>query len=205
MDYQTPGVYIRGSIAARSQSHQSRRVSQVSWACSTSIPPRMPSRLLGAMALSSCLGRSFLSWSTRKARLSATPARPPRPSPPHSASSAIKSRTSSATLRLHGAAKSGAKAPKLSLAPRGEVKITWEEASTEVADVIMDVKGKVVTENDQLVEELLNQLHDSFALETAAPKTASDVLEVYGLVLGCIRLRHAVRVLDSTHGDHQQG
>ena len=83
-------------------------------------------------------------------------------------------------LELHGAAKSGAKAPKFEPGTKGRVKITWEEASAEVADVIMDVKGKVVTENDQLVEELLNQLHDSFALETAAPKTASDVLEVYG-------------------------
>ena len=83
-------------------------------------------------------------------------------------------------LELHGAAKSGAKAPKFEPGSKGRVKITWEEASAEVADVIMDVKGKVVTENDQLVEELLNQLHDSFALETATPKTASDVLEVYG-------------------------
>ena len=83
-------------------------------------------------------------------------------------------------LELHGAAKSGAKAPKFEPGSKGRVKITWEEASAEVADVIMDVKGKVVTENDQLVEELLNQLHDSFALEAATPKTASDVLEVYG-------------------------
>ncbi len=44
----------------------------------------------------------------------------------------------------------------------------------------MDVQGKVVTENDQLVEELLNQLHENFALEAAQPKTAADVLEVYG-------------------------
>lgn len=83
-------------------------------------------------------------------------------------------------LELHGAARSGAKAPKFEPGGKGKVKISWEEASAEVADVIMDVKGKVVTENDQLVEELLNQLHDSFQLQTANPKTASDVLEVYG-------------------------
>jgi len=83
-------------------------------------------------------------------------------------------------LELHGAAKSGAKAPKFEPGAKGRVKITWEEASAEVADVIMDVKGKVVTENDQLVEELLNQLHESFSLEAAQPKTASDVLEAYG-------------------------
>ncbi len=83
-------------------------------------------------------------------------------------------------MELHGAAKSGAKAPKFEPGSKGRVKITWEESSTEVADVIMDVKGKVVTENDQLVEELLNQLHESFSLERAEPKTASDVLEAYG-------------------------
>jgi len=83
-------------------------------------------------------------------------------------------------FELHGAPKSGGKAPRFEPGGKGKVKITWEEQSTEVADVIMDVKGKVVTENDQLVEELLNQLHESFGLETAAPKTASDVLEVYG-------------------------
>jgi len=83
-------------------------------------------------------------------------------------------------LELHGASKSGAKAPKFEPGAKGKVKITWEESSAEVADVIMDLKGKVVTENDQLVEELLNQLHESFSLERAEPKTASDVLEAYG-------------------------
>jgi phage tail sheath protein FI len=83
-------------------------------------------------------------------------------------------------FELHGAPKSGAKAPKFEPGSKGKVKVTWEEASTEIADVIMDVKGKVVTENDKLVEELLNQLHENFGLEAAAPKTAADVLEVYG-------------------------
>jgi phage tail sheath protein FI len=83
-------------------------------------------------------------------------------------------------FELHGAPKSGAKAPKFEPGAKGKVKVTWEEASTEIADVIMDVKGKVVTENDKLVEELLNQLHENFGLEAAAPKTAADVLEVYG-------------------------
>jgi hypothetical protein len=83
-------------------------------------------------------------------------------------------------FELHGAPKSGAKAPKFEPGSKGKVKVTWEESSTEIADVIMDVKGKVVTENDKLVEELLNQLHENFGLEAAAPKTAADVLEVYG-------------------------
>jgi hypothetical protein len=83
-------------------------------------------------------------------------------------------------FELHGATKSGAKSPKFEAGSKGRVKVSWEGASTEVADVIMDLQGKVITENDQLVEELLNQLHESFPLEAAQPKTAADVLEVYG-------------------------
>ena len=67
--------------------------------------------------------------------------------------------------------------------------------------MIMDV-SKVVTENDQ-AEELLNQLHDSFALRHST-KDGVGVLEVYRYNFSGIRLRHAVEY-HSTHGDHQQG
>jgi len=87
-------------------------------------------------------------------------------------------------FELHGATKTGAKAPKFEPGTKGRVKVSWEGASAEVADVIMDLQGKVITENDQLVEELLNQLHESFPLEAAQPKTAADVLEVYGYEFG---------------------
>ena len=85
-----------------------------------------------------------------------------------------------AYLELHGAPKAGAKAPKFEPGTKGRVKVSYAEKSVEVADVIIDVQGKVVTENDQLVEELLNQLKETFALQKAAPKSASDVLAAYG-------------------------
>ncbi len=85
-----------------------------------------------------------------------------------------------AYLNLHGAAKSGAKAPKFESGSKGRVKISLDAKSVEVADVVMDVKGKVVTDNDQLVEELLNTLDETFSLETVEAKTAADVLAVYG-------------------------
>ena len=44
----------------------------------------------------------------------------------------------------------------------------------------LDTQGKVVTEDDTAVEELLNNLHKTFELTKAAPKSASDVLEAYG-------------------------
>jgi len=85
-----------------------------------------------------------------------------------------------AYLELHGAPKAGAKAPKFEPGTKGRVKVSYAEKSVEVADVIIDVQGKVVTENDQLVEELLNQLKETFALQKASPKSASDVLAAYG-------------------------
>jgi phage tail sheath protein FI len=83
-------------------------------------------------------------------------------------------------LELHGAPKTGGKAPKFSAGGKGRVKIEWETKAVEVSEQIIDVAGKVVTENDQLVEELLNQLHETFALQKAQPKTASDVLAAFG-------------------------
>ena len=50
-------------------------------------------------------------------------------------------------FELHGATKSGGKAPKFESSAKGRVKISWEGASAEVADVIMDLQGKVITEN----------------------------------------------------------
>jgi hypothetical protein len=87
-----------------------------------------------------------------------------------------------AYFELHGAPKSGAKAPKFEKGTKkGSVKISFEDAAVEVSERIVDVAGKVVTDNDQLVDEMLNQLHETFSLAKAEPKTASDVLAVYGL------------------------
>jgi len=60
------------------------------------------------------------------------------------------------------------------------VKLTWGEKSIELAEVNVSIEGKVVTDDDASVEKLLNSLHETFPLEKAAPKTAADVLGVYG-------------------------
>ena len=83
-----------------------------------------------------------------------------------------------AYLNLHGAAKSGAKAPKFEPGTKGRVKISLDAKSVEVADV-MDVKGKVVTDNDRFVEELLNTFDETFSLEKVEAKTGRT-LAVYG-------------------------
>ncbi len=83
-------------------------------------------------------------------------------------------------LELHGAPKAGANAPKFEAGQKGRVKVTWGEKSIELPEVNVSLEGKVVTEDDAAVEKLLNSLHETFPLEKAQPKTAADVLAVYG-------------------------
>ena len=45
----------------------------------------------------------------------------------------------------------------------------------------MNVKGHGVTEDDAQLEELLSNLTSTFSLAKAAPKSAEDILGVYGL------------------------
>jgi len=83
-------------------------------------------------------------------------------------------------MELHGAPKAGGKAPKFETGAKGKVKISYETKTLEVEDSVVSIEGKVVSENDQMVEDLLNQVHATFPLAAAAPKSAADVLEVYG-------------------------
>ncbi|MCK6513484.1 phage tail sheath subtilisin-like domain-containing protein [Myxococcota bacterium] len=65
---------------------------------------------------------------------------------------------------------------------KGRVKIqdTKTQAAVEVAEVVVNAEGKVVTEDDQLVEELLNNINATFAIDKPKPKHAKDLFEVYG-------------------------
>jgi len=83
-------------------------------------------------------------------------------------------------FELHGAPKAGPAAPKFEAGAKGRTKITWGEKSIELPEIHVSVEGKVVTEEDTKVEELLNSLHATFPLEKAQPKTAADVLGAYG-------------------------
>lgn len=62
----------------------------------------------------------------------------------------------------------------------GKTKISVGKEAVEVAEELLDATGKVVTEDEAAVEELLNQVHATFALDKPQPKTAKDLLEVYG-------------------------
>ena len=62
----------------------------------------------------------------------------------------------------------------------GKTKITVGKESVEVDAKVLDTAGKVISEDDAAVEDLLNQVQGTFAIDKPAPKTAKDLLEVYG-------------------------
>ncbi len=70
--------------------------------------------------------------------------------------------------------------PSIGKGGSGKTKITVGKSSVEVSDKLMDAQGKVITEDDAAVEDLLNQVNETFALDKPQPKTAKDLLEVYG-------------------------
>jgi hypothetical protein len=63
---------------------------------------------------------------------------------------------------------------------QGKTKITVGKESIEVNETVLSAEGKVVTDDDAAVEDLLNTVGATFSLEKPAPKTAKDFLEVYG-------------------------
>ncbi|MEQ1565962.1 MAG: phage tail sheath C-terminal domain-containing protein [Myxococcota bacterium] len=62
----------------------------------------------------------------------------------------------------------------------GQTRITVGKQSIEVNSKALDVEGKVITETESMVEEMLNTVHAAFPLDKPRPKTAKDLLQVYG-------------------------
>jgi hypothetical protein len=62
----------------------------------------------------------------------------------------------------------------------GKTKITVGKSSVEVDAAVLDTAGKVVTDDEAAVEDLLNSVHAQFELDKPKPKTAKELLEVYG-------------------------
>jgi phage tail sheath protein FI len=62
----------------------------------------------------------------------------------------------------------------------GKTKITVGKESVEVSADSLDTQGRVVTDDEAAVEDLLNQVHAQFELDKPKPKAAKDLLEVYG-------------------------
>ena len=63
---------------------------------------------------------------------------------------------------------------------KGKTKITVGKDSVQVADSVLSTEGKVITDDEAAIEELLNSVGATFSLDAPKPKTAKDLLEVYG-------------------------
>ena len=69
----------------------------------------------------------------------------------------------------------------------GKTKITVGPDSVEVEATVVDVEGKVVSATDQAVEDMLNSVHSTFPLDKPQPRTAKDLLDVYGMSFQSVR------------------
>jgi hypothetical protein len=70
--------------------------------------------------------------------------------------------------------------PTIGKGPDGRTRITVGKESVDVNSRVVDVEGKVITDTDSMVEEMLNTVHAAFALDKPRPKTAKDLLSAYG-------------------------
>jgi uncharacterized protein len=70
--------------------------------------------------------------------------------------------------------------PSIGKSPNGATRITVGKESVEVNAKVLDVEGKVISAEDQAVEEMLNTVHTAFPIDRPKPKSAKDLLQVYG-------------------------
>ncbi len=63
---------------------------------------------------------------------------------------------------------------------KGRTTIEAGKASVQVSDKVLSAEGKVLTDDEAAVEDLFNTVHATFPLDRPRPKTAKDLLEVYG-------------------------
>lgn len=70
--------------------------------------------------------------------------------------------------------------PSIGKSQSGMTKITVGKESVEVNARVVDVEGKVISETESMVEEMLNTVHAAFPLDKPKPRAAKDLLQVYG-------------------------
>ncbi|MBW1878080.1 MAG: phage tail sheath family protein [Deltaproteobacteria bacterium] len=63
---------------------------------------------------------------------------------------------------------------------KGKTKVTVGKESVEIAEKVLSAEGKVISDDEAAVEDLLNTVHAAFPIDKPKPKTAKDLLEVYG-------------------------
>ena len=85
-------------------------------------------------------------------------------------------------LELHGAPKSGKSAPTFKKGKEiGTVDISYQSKTITAQTSLVSLEGKVVSEDDKAVEDLLNSINDTFTLTAATARSAEEVLSAYGV------------------------
>ncbi|MEZ4234715.1 MAG: phage tail sheath subtilisin-like domain-containing protein [Myxococcota bacterium] len=70
--------------------------------------------------------------------------------------------------------------PSIGKSPNGATRITVGKESVEVSSRALDVEGKVITDDERAVDEMLNTVHAAFPIDKPKPKAAKELLQVYG-------------------------
>ncbi len=70
--------------------------------------------------------------------------------------------------------------PTIGKGEKGQTKITVGKESVAVAEELLDTNGKIITDSEAAIEDLLNSVNAQFHLDKPQPKTAKDLLQVYG-------------------------
>ncbi len=70
--------------------------------------------------------------------------------------------------------------PAFAPGDKGKVKISSGKAEVQVADTVVSAEGKVISDDEAAIEELLNSVHAQMPLDKPKPKTAKELLQVYG-------------------------
>ncbi|MBT3219132.1 MAG: phage tail sheath family protein [Proteobacteria bacterium] len=63
---------------------------------------------------------------------------------------------------------------------KGKTKVSVGKEAVQVDDTVLDAVGKVITDDEAAIEELLNSINSTFPIGKPKPKTAKELLEVYG-------------------------
>lgn len=85
-------------------------------------------------------------------------------------------------MEIHGAPKGGKNAPTFKKGKEiGTVEINYQSKTFVAQTSMVSTEGKVVSDDDKAVEDLLNNLTQTFSLTAASAKSAEDVLAAYGV------------------------
>ena len=95
--------------------------------------------------------------------------------------------------------------PAFAPGEKGKIKITSGKTEVQVSETAVNAEGKVITADEAAIEDLLNTVDATMPLDKPKPKSAKDVLAVYGFEFSQRRGHRApLRVLGRPVRGHEQ-